>query len=210
MPKVTGLDLDGRSGGVRVALDGQVFATIALQDVQDLKLEVGAPLDGVRHADLGRRADVFGARLVALRILGARAVPSREIVRRLVRKGHRREAAEAAVAALVATGLVNDAEIARHFVRTRVRQRRLGPARLAADLRRMGVEEDQAERAVGEAIAQEGVDLRALVREAAAKKLRALRGLDRRTAGRRLRAFLRRRGFPSADVVAVVKEALGG
>ncbi len=77
-----------------------------------------------------------------------------------------------------------------------------------ADLRRLGVEEREARQAVDEALAADGVDTGALVRDAAARKLRSLEGLAPPDRARRLRAWLLRRGFAAADVIAVVKEAV--
>lgn len=208
MARVTGLEAEPRSGGVRVRVDGTPFATIAVQDAADLRLAEGASLDEAALAALSARADVFGARAVALRMLSARALPAREIVRRLQRKGHAAGAAAAAVEGLSGTGLVDDAEFARHYARTRVRQKRVGPGRLVADLRRLGVEERAAREAVAEALAADGVDTTALLRDAAARKLRTLDGLPPADVRRRLKAYLLRRGFAAAEVIAVVKEAV--
>jgi regulatory protein len=207
---VTSLEAEPRSGGVRVRVDARPMATVAARDVAELRLAQGRDLDADALVDLERRAEVFSARVVALRMLAARALPSAQMVRRLVRKGHRRPAAEAAVADLVASGLVNDEEIARHFVRTRARQKRVGPGRLAAELRRMGIGEREAASAVAEALEREGVDARAVLREAAERKLRSLAGLDRRVARRRLMAHLRRRGFTATEVSSVVSDLLRG
>ncbi len=208
MASVTGLELEPRSGGVRVRVDGTPFATIAAQDIAALGLAEGREMDATATAALSERAEVFGARTVALRMLAARAFPVRELTRRLERKGHAKHAAESAVRALADSGLLDDAEFARHYARTRVRQKRVGPARLVADLRRLGVEEREARQAVDEALAADGVDTGALVRDAAARKLRSLEGLAPPDRARRLRAWLLRRGFAAADVIAVVKEAV--
>jgi regulatory protein len=130
------------------------------------------------------------------------------LVRRLLRRGHSKAAAESALAELEAGGLLDDAEFARHYARTRARRRRLGAARLVADLRRLGVEERVAAGAVAEALAADGVDTASLAREAAQRKLRSLTGLAPRERARRLRAYLLRRGFAASEVSAVVKEAV--
>lgn len=208
MPRITALEPEPRSGGVRVRVDGMPFATVAVQDAADLGLAEGLVLDERASAALSARADVFGARTVALRMLAGRALPAKEVIRRLERKGHAPEAARAAIVALAGSGLLDDAEFARHYARTRVRQKRVGPGRLVADLRRLGVEDRLARSAVDEALAADGVDTGQLLREAAARKLRSLKGLAPADARRRLKAFLRRRGFAPAEVIAVVKEAV--
>jgi regulatory protein len=211
VPAVTALQSDPRgSGGFTVFVDGASFALVAAADVRDLALAVGTALAPEQLQRIEARAEVFAARLGALRILAYRALPSVEIRRRLVRKGHTPAVAGEAVGALVAAGLINDDEFARHFARTRSRSLRYGPARLARDLRRLGIGEREAESAIRSAFADEGVDAAGLLKEAAEKKLKTLRDLDPAVRRRRLRTYLLRRGFTAADVREVVKAALAG
>jgi regulatory protein len=211
VPAVTGLLPDPRgSGGFTVFLDGVSFALLAAADVRDLGLVVGAALAPAQVERVERRAEVFAARSAALRILAFRALPSVEIGRRLVRKGHQAAAAREAVGVLVEAGLINDAEFARHYVRTRARRFRYGPARLARDLRRLGIGEREADEAIRAGFEEEGVEASGLLKEAAEKKLQTLRGLDPLVRRRRLKTYLLRRGFAAADVVEVVKAALAG
>ena len=209
MPAVTALEPDPRgSGGVVVFLDGASYALVAPADVRALGLVVDAPLPDALAQRVEQRAEVFAARAAAMRILAYRALPSTEIGRRLVRKGYAKAAAEEAVAALVGAGLISDGEFARHFVRTRARRFRYGPARLSRDLRRLGIGREEAESAVRGAFADEGVEAVELLREAAARKLATLQDLDLATRRRRLKTYLLRRGFAAADVIEVVKAAL--
>jgi regulatory protein len=211
VPTVTGLDADAKqSGGVRVWLDGASFATVASEDVRPLGLAVGAKLAAGAVSDIERRAEVFTARRAALRILTFRALPSREIQRRLVRKGFVRSAADEAVGSLVSAGLINDGEFALHYARTRSLRFRYGPGRLTRDLERLGIGEKEARQAVQAAFELEGVEPAELLREAAAKKLRTLKGLDAGTRRRKLKIYLLRRGFALSDVIEVVKAAVGG
>jgi len=211
VPVVTAIQSDPRgSGGFAIHADGASFALVAAADVRELGLAVGASLAPEQMQRVEGRAEVFAARLGAMRILAYRALPSVEIQRRLVRKGHAPAAAGEAVGALVVAGLINDEEFARHYARTRSSRFRYGPSRLARDLRRLGIGEEAAERAIRVAFEQEGVDAAGLMREAAAKKLQTLRDLDPVVRGRRLRTYLLRRGFAAADVREVVKAALAG
>jgi regulatory protein len=208
---VTCLEADPRQqGGVRVSLDGATFATVSSADVRPLGLSVGAALSTGAASAIERRAEVFSAHCAALRILTFRALPSREIRRRLVRKGFLPAAAEEAVGALVSAGLINDREFALHYARTRARRFRYGPGRLMRDLERFGIEEREAKSAVAAALEAEGVEPVELLREAAEKKLRALRGLDPVTRRRKLKIYLLRRGYAFSDVIEVVKAAVAG
>ena len=208
---VTGLEPDPKQrGGVRVALDGASFATVAAEDVRTLGLAAGAVLSAGAVAAVERRAEAFSASRAALRILTFRALPSGEIRRRLVRKGFLAQAADEAVGALVSAGLVNDHEFALHYARTRARRFRYGPGRLARDLERLGIGAGEAREAVDAALELEGVQAVDLLREAAARKLRTLKGLDAATRRRKLKIHLLRRGFAVADVIEVVKAAVAG
>ncbi len=103
MPTVTAILPDPRgSGGFTVFLDGASFALVAAADVRDLGLVEGAALAPDALERVERRAEVFAARLGALRILAFRALPSTEIERRLVRKGYVPATAGEAVGSLVA------------------------------------------------------------------------------------------------------------
>lgn len=207
--RVTSLELESRSGGVRVELDDAPFGTISISDVAALGLVVERRLSEQETAALAYRAEVFSARTVALTMLSGRALPSAEILRRLQRKGHPRPAAEEAVGALREAGMIDDAEFARHYARTRAVRQRFGTRRLLAELRRLGVDDKVAEAAVKQALEQDGVDESTVLREAAGKKARTLQGLDPETAKRRLRSYLLRRGFKGGELSQVVREALG-
>ncbi len=210
MRAITALERDEKSGAVRVYVDGVSFGVIAAADVAALGVRVGGGAGDALLAALERRAEAWSARVVALRILSFRALPSAEIRRRLVRKGHAPWAADEAVAALVAARLIDDGEFARHYAKTRARRFRYGPARLSRDLQRLGIEREAADAAVAAALDEDGVDPGVLLREAAAKKLRSLNGLEPALRRRRLKIYLLRRGFPVRDVIEVVKEALAG
>jgi regulatory protein len=207
--RITSLEPESRSGGVRVELDELPFGTVAISDMAALGLSVERRLSEQETAALAYRAEVFSARTVALTMLSSRALPSAEILRRLQRKGHPRPATEEAVGALREAGMIDDAEFARHYARTRAVRQRFGTRRLLAELRRLGVDDKVAEVAVQQALEQDGVDESTVLREAAGKKARTLQGLDPETAKRRLRSYLLRRGFKGGELSQVVREALG-
>ncbi len=206
--RVTLLETESRSGGVRIQLDGRPFGTIGLADVTALGLTVDRDIDEKLAAELSRRAEAFSAQRVATRMLATRGLPTAELSRRLLRRGHSKPAVEIAVEFLKQRGFLDDETFARHYARTRAQRQHFGPRRLLGDLRRLGVSERIAQQAVSDALAADGVDPRAVLEEAARRKARSLQGLPPDTARRRLRAYLLRRGFSGSEVVAVVKEAL--
>jgi regulatory protein len=206
--RVTRLEHDARTGGVRVQVDGRPFGSIAVSDIGFLGLAEDREIDEPKAAALAARAELWSARVVAMRIITSRALPARELERRLVRRGHAKPAAEHAVSALREMGLVNDEDFAKHYVRTHVARQRHGPRRILGDLRRLGVTEKIAQAAVSETMSADGVDQRTVLREAAEKKALTLGKLEPAVAQRRLRAFLLRRGFGGADVSNLVRELL--
>ena len=85
--------------------------------------------------------------------------------------------------------------------------RRLGPARLRAELRARGVDPALAEAAIREALGPGTERARAL--EAGRKRLPALARRDPRRAPARLRDHLLRLGYPGGVVVEVVRTLCG-
>jgi len=102
-------------------------------------------------------------------------------------------------------GLIDDAAFARAWVESRQGGRGLGRRALAHELRRKGVDAEDAQEAVA-AVSddQEMAAAQALVD----RKLPGMRRLDRQQAERRLMGLLGRRGFPPGLARSVVRAAL--
>jgi len=103
------------------------------------------------------------------------------------------------------SGVLNDAEYARHHARVRS-ARGHGPARLLTDLLAKGVERQLAERAIDEVLAAEEFDELGQARTVAVKRVRQLGGLPPAALKRRLTQYLSRRGFRGYEVSALVDE----
>lgn len=86
---------------------------------------------------------------------------------------------------------------------SRAGARRIGPARLRAELRARGVDAEPAESAIRETFGAESE--RALALEAARKRLPALQRRDAGRAPARLRDYLLRLGYPGSLVTRVVR-----
>jgi regulatory protein len=87
----------------------------------------------------------------ALRLLGVRALTRPELGDRLARKGYGAAAIDDAIERLGRSGLLPpDAEILRRWAIGRIATRRVGPARLAAELLRRGMPRDEAPRLANE------------------------------------------------------------
>ena len=133
------------------------------------------------------------AREAALRYLSFRARTRQEVEERLREKGFDENAVHRAVERLEELRLIDDAEFAREWIRSRQRKGPVGRRRLALELRNKGVSGDVAEKALDELL--EGID----PYTSAAARLRRYRlryaCLDRTAALRRMMGLLDRWGF---------------
>ena len=140
-------------------------------------------------------------------MLARKAWSRRDLLTRLRRRGAPAEVAAAVVGELESRGYLDDVQFARRWVETRAAARRLGPARLRAELRARGVDPALAEAAIREALGPGTERARAL--EAGRKRLPALVRRDPRRAPARLRDHLLRLGYPGGVVVEVVRTLCG-
>ena len=144
----------------------------------------------------------------ALNMLAFRARSSAELARSLVRKGEPKELVDRAVARLQEQGLLDDAAFAQSFTRAKVLGAQQSRRRVQQDLARKGVARTVSDAAIATVFAEEGVDQRDVVVQAARKKLRSLTKLDPVVRRRRLYAFLARRGYDGEDIRQAM-EAVG-
>jgi len=137
------------------------------------------------------RASVAAARLVALRLLAGRDFAAAELQGRLTSRGFEANAAQAVIEEFTASGALNEARYAHNYVSWHA-GRGQGPLRIAADLRRQGVEATL----VAAALAEQA-DWADLARRLCRAKFGARTPTSWRDKARQMR-FLQYRGF-SAD-----------
>ena len=209
MPTLTGLAPDPRQPGYRlVEVDRGRFASLPLEAVEPLGLQVGAELGPAALDRLRELADVEAAERAALRALARRAHARLDLRRRLVKRQHPPAAVEAALDRLALRGLIDDRRFAEQYAALRA-TRGKGPARLLRDLQAQGVERRTAEQAVRRALEDEGIDPGLEARAVAAKRARQLAGLPVAVRKRRLLAFLVRRGYGGPQLRGLVEELCG-
>jgi len=209
VPTLTGLAPDPRQPGYRlVEVDRGRFASLPLEAVEPLGLQVGAELGPAALDRLRELADVEAAERAALRALARRAHARLDLRRRLVKRQHPPAAVEAALDRLALRGLLDDRRFAEQYAALRA-TRGKGPARLLRDLQAQGVERRTAEHAVRRALEEEGIDPGVEARAVAAKRARQLAGLPVAVRKRRLLAFLVRRGYGGPQLRALVEELCG-
>ena len=208
MPTLTGLAPDPRQPGYRlVKVDRGRFASLpgdALEALP-LPLTLGVELSAPMLARLQELADVEAACRAALHALATRGRARRDLRRRLIQKQHPPRAVDEALARLDAQGLLDDRRFALEYAARHAAGGR-GPARLLADLLSQGVDRVVADAAIGEALAEEGIDPDRTLRAVAARRAAQLAALDPAVRKRRLLAYLARRGYSGVQVKELVEE----
>ena len=189
-------------GAVRVSVDGRWFCTIPAAAAGELNLRPGLELTPDLRERLGRAADAQAAFRYVIAALGRRAFARGDLERRLVQKGHPREAAQAALTRACKAGLLDDVLFARDYAEAKSARGR-GPGRLLRDLLSMGIDRASAEDAISAAWKEEE-DIVAASRALAQKRAAQLGDIPRPAKRRRVLAYLARRGFQGREVREIV------
>ncbi|MEC3974018.1 regulatory protein RecX [Amycolatopsis sp. H20-H5] len=145
------------------------------------------------------------AKEICFDLLAVRARTKDELRQALKRKGFDEETSETLIGKLDEAGLVNDAEFAELWVRSRHANQGLARNALLAELKRKGVDGEIAVQAAGE-VDREAEEERA--RELVRKRMRSLGNVDEQAAIRRLLGFLARKGYPQGLAYTVIREEL--
>lgn len=205
---VTALVPDARRPAcVRIHVGGRPYYTIPRTVAAAEGLEPGRGIEEALHERLGRAADQEAALRAALRSLELRSYARTDLGRRLVRRGHAREAVAAALTEVASLGLLDDAAFARSYAETRAARGR-GPLRIRRDLVGMGVASGTADAAVA-AQWPDGEEDSTLPLALATRRSAQLGELPRPVKRRRLLAYLMRRGFTGRTINEVVSRVLG-
>ncbi|MFE6858608.1 recombination regulator RecX [Nocardia sp. NPDC057668] len=148
------------------------------------------------------------AKDACLRLLTDRARSRSELADRLATKGFSVEVANRALDRLTEVGLIDDAAFAQEWVYSRHTFSGKGKKALALELRRKGIDEEQAQEALSTISSDDETERAA---ELVRRKLRSLpASLDREKAIRRLVGMLARRGYNPGTAYTVVKAELEG
>ena len=205
--RITALGNDPRRpGAVRLEIDGVRFGAVSRELATAEGLAVGRTLDEALQERLAAAADIEAAYSTVLRSLELRSYARGDLARRLARKGHPRQAIEAALDRAAGLGLLDDAAFALGYVQTRAARGR-GPSRLVRDLMSMGVDRSLIDRALA-AHWPEGSDRSSVPVALARKRAAQLGVLPRQAKRRRLLAYLARRGFSGREVTEMVEGVL--
>ncbi len=137
----------------------------------------------------------------AVGYLAARARSKREIEQKLLQAGYRPCTVEMVLYKLEREHLLDDADFARQWVESRSNHK-LGRGRIAQELRRKGVSQEEAEEALSSIDDEDQLSGAVALAEKAAARIKP--GEDSRKAASRISAMLARRGY-SWDIA---KEAI--
>jgi regulatory protein len=166
--------------------------------------EARAATAAARAAEV--EADPEGvARTILLDALTGQARTRRELADKLAKREVPDDVAAELLDRFTDVGLIDDAAFASAWVESRHRSRGLAPRALAQELRRKGVDDEEAKAAL-EQIDED--DQRAAARALVDRKMRSVRGLDPQVATRRLAGMLARKGYGAGLAFSVVREAL--
>lgn len=145
------------------------------------------------------------ARAIALRQLTAAPRTRHQLAEAMARRDVPEDVAGRVLDRFEEVRLVDDAEYARTWVRSRSAGKGLARRALAQELRHRGVDDDTVREALEELEPDDELrSARALVE----RRLPATRGLDRERRTRRLASMLARKGYPPGTAIAVVRDAL--
>ena len=195
-----------RLGRYLVVLSTGQTCVVGVETLADTgATRVGAVLDPVRLERFLYAAVVTGLVDRALNALARGRKTRRELEIRLRRVEPDARVVAAALDRLEASGVLSDVDVARADAAARLR-RGEAPARIRQTLRRKGVDGRGADRAIADAIEQDGFDELVACRTQAAKRWRSLVALERAVARRRLVGYLQRRGFSGSVVRTVLAE----
>jgi regulatory protein len=191
--------ITSRRGSKRreVHVGGECWATMSSGVVKALELHVGETIafDAVRTRR--REVEPRHARERAFRLLAYRERSTAEISARLTDDGYLPDVVAETVGWLTDTGLLDDERFTEQMARSLVSLRGFGRQRALRELRRFGIDDDMAARALDALAPAEGEDARAL--EMAHRLVRPSDTVDR------LAARLVRRGFSTADALKAAR-----
>lgn len=181
-----------------VFVDGEYLGSVEEIVWARSGLKAGNALDAARWEEMQSVGEARAAMDRALRHLASRARSRSEMEKFLSEKGFSQEAAKSAIEKLEGYGYIDDGEYAAMYVRDRMALKPSGRRAMAGELKRLGVEEEAAAKALEQ---YSGDDERAAVLRQAEKDMKRTVGeSDKKKRRAKVYASLARRGF-SSDLI---------
>jgi regulatory protein len=201
-----------RQSRVNIFADEEFLIGISMETLLRLGLRKGDEITPATLAVIQKTEEQHGAHAAALRLLSVRPRSEHELRDRLREKEFGDEEIARTLETLKASGLINDAEVARTMIRNARALKPTGRVALAQKLLRLGIKKGTVQDALDELLG--GTHQQDDAVRAGQQFLRRSRKAsipeEKRKLRQRLSAFLLRRGFPWDVVSPVVKRIMTG
>ena len=184
-------------GKYRVTVNETEEILVSLALMRERPLQEGQPIDLEEYDNWLMVRQYRFALDRAVGYLAARARSKHEIEQKLMQAGYRPCTVEMVIYKLQRENLLDDADFARQWVESR-QNHKLGRSRIAQELRRKGISQDEAEEALS--IIEDEDQLSGAIALAAKAAARIKPDEDLRKASNRIAGMLARRGY-SWDIV---------
>ncbi len=192
-------------GVYRVTINDAEDVLVPVGLMRERPLKVDQPLDLEEYDNWLMVRQYRFALDRAVGYLAARACSKHEIEQKLLRAGYRPSTVEMVLYKLERENLLDDADFARQWVEGRS-NRKLGRSRIAQELRRKGVSQEEAEEALSAIDDEDQLSGAIALAEKAAARIKP--DEDPRKAANRIAGMLARRGYTWDIAREAVQQAL--
>ena len=192
-------------GKYRVTVNDAEDVLVPISLMRERPLKEGQPIDLDDYDDWLMVRQYRFALDRAVGYLAARACSTREIELKLLRAGYRPSTVEMVIYKLQRENLLDDADFARQWVESR-QNHKLGRSRIAQELRRKGVSQEEAEDALS--VIDDNDQLTGAIALAEKAAARIKPGEDMRKAASRIAGMLARRGYSWDIAKQAIQHAL--
>lgn len=192
-------------GKYRVTVNDCENVLVPVSLMRERPLKEGQPLDLEEYDNWLMVRQYRFALDRAVGYLAARARSKREIEQKLLQAGYRPCTVEMVIYKLQRENLLDDADFARQWVESR-QHHKLGRSRIAQELRRKGVSQEEAEEALSVIEDEDQLAGAVALAEKAAARIKP--GEDMRKAYGRIAAMLARRGYAWDVAKEAIRQAL--
>ena len=184
----------------RIFLDGESAFTVYKGELSRYHLEEGAVLPPEVYEELVNGVLKKRATLRAMHILERTDKTEAQLRKKLEESEYPKEAVESAIAYVTSYGYLDDRRYAKHYIEWKKQGK--GKARLKMELAQKGISREIIEEVL------ESTDFgetREMIRQIILKKRKTNIPMNEKEK-QKLYGFLMRKGFPSSDILAVMRE----
>ena len=192
-------------GKYRVTVNDCENVLVPVSLMRERPLKEGQPLDLEEYDNWLMVRQYRFALDRAVGYLAARARSKREIEQKLLQAGYRPCTVEMVIYKLQRENLLDEADFARQWVESR-QHHKLGRSRIAQELRRKGVSQEEAEEALSVIEDEDQMSGAVALAKKAAARIKP--GEDIRKATSRIAAMLARRGYSWDIAMEAIRQAL--